>query len=1287
MGVFDQHEFVGTDRYEVRRRIGAGGMGVVYEAIDAEAARPVAIKTLGRIDANAIYRIKKEFRALADVSHPNLVGLHELVNHEEQWFFVMELVEGVDLGTWVRARDDASTAASAYQDTVLRTDPTRPTIDATWSQTRGALFSEELTDTQRSTAPEEDEAPEPPVYASVKRVDLWRLRESFLQLVDGLEALHTLGKLHRDIKPSNVLVTDAGRVVLLDFGLATELTERSLIQSSAQGLVCGTIAYMSPEQGVGEKLAASSDWYSVGVMLFEALTGRLPFEGPIYKVLMDKQRIDAPAPRDFVEDVPEALDAICRRLLARAPEARPGAAELRAALGGGEGPLYSPSASMSIQASSVFVGRRRELDALSAAFAHVEKKGTAVVFLEGRTGMGKSALAQEFVRGLLRADRAVVLRGRCHERELVPFKAVDGMIDALSRFLRTLPLADAEALLPRDIDVLARLFPVLARVEAIGNRVSSAVQAVAPSSSAEAPTSLLRDRGFAALRSLLVGIAARVPLVIALDDLHWGDADSGHLLAHLLAPPNPPPMLLLASYRPSDRPRLLEALDATLRDQASAIAFTHVEVGPLEPGAARALARSLLGDKPIDGAARAERAEQIADESGGNPLFVYELAGGDTPMQRLQLEDVLASRIASLPEPARQLLEVVASSPGPIATTVANTAADLLRGDRATSVLLVHHRLLRTAVHHDVEQLEVIHERVRDAVLQTLEPERVRQLHATLARLLNADEDADPVALVEHLEGSGDALGAADRACRAGRLAFEAMAFERAAALFERAIRLNPSADHGATKAWRAEALANAGRYVAAADAYLAAAEEVPVERALDLRRRAGEQLLTSGHVGRGVEILRGVLEEVGVRFPSTRERAMRSVTMARAALALRGLAFTPRPARALSATDRVRMDVCSALARGFALVDMIRAAYFATKFTKHALAAGDPHRIVRALAFEVVLVGTIDRSTDRIDETLVALERAAQLARSPHNEGLVLMSRGFVAHVRGRWRESTEALDAALAIFESRCVGVAWEISTSRLIGAESIAYLGRLGALRDRVESQIEAADRRGDLYTSTASKTFPQLTLSSLAADRPHELRDEVTSALAEWGDAERDYQHYAATASLVQADLYEGRAADAWARMAPAFEALEASLFLRVHLLSVSASDLFVRAALAAARESDAPRPILTAAKRRLRALRQVALPHVAAVVALARAQLSVLEGRTEEARTHYGEAIDGFEACGMSMALAAARWRLAELSPPKEAASLRAAASAVFEREGVVAPQRLLRVYAPIDSPG
>ena len=343
------------------------------------------------------------------MNHPHLVVLYELVSDAGLWFFTMELLDGVNFLAHVRGAGPS----------------------------REALAPERVA----------------------------RLREALPQLAEGVLALHAAGKLHRDIKPGNVLVTREGRVVVLDFGLAAELDRSGRYLSVRPGLL-GTLDYMAPEQAAALPVSPASDWYSVGVMLYEALTGGPPFEGAPQNLLMAKQRDDPPSPASRAAGVPDDLAVLCLELLRREPSARPTGAEiLRRLHSGATGPQTGPPRGGG--EVPLVVGRQRHLAALAEAFAEARRGAVVVTAVHGRSGAGKSTLLHCFLDGLSERGEAVVLAGRCYEQESVPYKALDSLIDALSRHLEGLPRLEAEALLPRDILALARVFPVLRRVSAV----------------------------------------------------------------------------------------------------------------------------------------------------------------------------------------------------------------------------------------------------------------------------------------------------------------------------------------------------------------------------------------------------------------------------------------------------------------------------------------------------------------------------------------------------------------------------------------------------------------------------------------------------------------------------------------------------------------------------------------------------------------------------------------------------------------------------------------------------
>ena len=223
-------------------------------------------------------------------------------------------------------------------------------------------------------------------------------------------------------------MTRAGRVVILDMGIAAEL-DRAGLHQSTEPQVIGTVPYMSPEQAAGLPVSPASDWYSVGVMLYEALTGERPFRGGTFAILLDKQNIDPPAPGTLVPGIPDDLNALCVDLLRRDPAARPPDREVLRRLGGAAagGPSSARGAWARASAGVPLIGREEHLAALRAALGAVKQGRTVVCSVHGRSGVGKSALIEHFLDDCGGADAdmepppwswpaAATSRSRCRTR-------------------------------------------------------------------------------------------------------------------------------------------------------------------------------------------------------------------------------------------------------------------------------------------------------------------------------------------------------------------------------------------------------------------------------------------------------------------------------------------------------------------------------------------------------------------------------------------------------------------------------------------------------------------------------------------------------------------------------------------------------------------------------------------------------------------------------------------------------------------------------------------------------
>ena len=1259
-------EFSGTERFVIERRLGAGGMGVVYQAYDRQRNDRVALKTFLHLDPAAIYYIKQEFRTLADVTHPNLVSLYELISDGEQCFFTMQLLEGVDFLSYVWGLGPGADVAS---------DRERPSSSAGDAETVVYIPGSKVDG--HSTVTELDAQ----TLSRAAPLKLDRLRGALKQLVEGVCALHRAAKLHRDIKPSNVFVTRDQRVVLLDFGLATELAEPA-DESSALDCVVGTAFYMSPEQAAGLPATSASDWYCVGVMLFQALTGRLPFAGSKSGVLWEKQNLDPPPPSELSPGIPEDLNALCVDLLRRNPAGRPTDKQVRRRVGSSLGSAPESNEPVLRQAAP-FVGRQQHLEVLSDAYASLKRGRTTVVFVHGRSGMGKSVLVERFLESLRRED-VVILAGRCYEQESVPYKALDSLVDALSRYLLRLTDVQVEAVLPRDVASLARVFPVLRRVGAVAN---------APRRSVEIPDQQeLRRRALGALRELLLRLGDRRPLVLSIDDLQWGDVDSANLIAELLRPPEPPLLLLLGCYR-SEYAETSPCLRVLLQqpDKAFQIDRRELAVEPLAAGEACSLALALLGcDTPAAQAA----ANSIVRESRGNPYFIYELvrhvqaganlADHSSSHEGPTLEQVLWDRIHKLPEAAYRLLEVVAVAGQPLKQADAYRAARLAPSERAALKVLRADHLVRSTGLGDDDEIETFHDRIRETVVDRLPPGGLKDCHGRLAVALEASSNADPEALAIHLQAAGELARAGHYYAVAADRAAAALAFVRAARLYRLALEFQTT-DVPASRSLRTrlgDALANAGRGAEAAHEYLAGAAGAPAADALELQRRAAMQSLISGHIDDGLQALGTVLDSVGLRLARTPRQALWSLLWRRAQLRLRGLRFRERDSSQVSAENLTRIDICWSAAVGLSIVDTIRGADFQARNLLLALRSGEPYRIARALAWEAAHTSTGGVPARHTTARLIdAANILAQRIGHPHALGLVMLCRGIAGYMEGRWKDGREFSEKAEAIFRDRCTGVAWELDTAHSFSNWSLFFLGEVAELTRRLPILLQEARERGDLYAATNLGTFVGH-LTWLAADNPQGAEREMQEVMALWSNRGFHVQHLTGLMGRIQIALYRGDGAAAWRIISSEWPDLERSLFLRVQTVRLFMRDLRARSALAAAREAADPGPLMRSARHDVRRIEQESLPWSQPLAERIRAALAAASGYESEAVQRLERAAAGFDSADMRLFAAAARWRRGQLVGGDEGRLLMAQAVDWMEQQRIRNHQRMTTLYMP-----
>jgi predicted ATPase/predicted Ser/Thr protein kinase len=539
-------------------------MGEVYLAEDTRLGRKVAIKLLPpqfTADAERVRRFEREARAASATNHPNIVTIHEIGETDGTHFIITEFIEGQTL--------------------------------------RQQMIS--------------------------ARLRLLEALEVATQVASALAAAHEAGVVHRDIKPENVMIRRDGLVKVLDFGLA-KLTEPPTPSIDTQaptyrkaetdpGTVMGTFRYMSPEQARGLKVDARSDIFSLGVVLYEMMAGRAPFEGETPSDCLASLLQTDPVPLTrYAPEVPGELERSVSRALAKDREERYQSIrdlfldlkrikqrlEFEAELSrqGGKETQVPPSPTVSL------VGREVELARLQGWFEKARRGQRQVVFVTGEPGIGKTSLIEAFLARVANEPGLWMARGQCLE-QYGASEAYLPVLEALAQLCRGPSRQRLVTLLRRQAPLWLQQMPWLTSSDERDQLQRATLGAT-------------RERMLREMAEFLESLTADALLVLVMEDLHWSDYSTLDLIALLARRPGTARLLLLGAYRPlevslSSHP--LRAINQELRMHKQC---AELPLGFLSEGAvAEYLAARFPGSE-----LPAELVRMIHQRTDGNPFFI-----------------------------------------------------------------------------------------------------------------------------------------------------------------------------------------------------------------------------------------------------------------------------------------------------------------------------------------------------------------------------------------------------------------------------------------------------------------------------------------------------------------------------------------------------------------------------------------------------------------------------------------------------------------------------------------
>lgn len=1090
-------------RYVIIEVLGSGGEGVVYRAQDTVRGEEIAIKVLHLDDGVAIPQLKREFRFLRDLVHPNLLPLYELVVERQLSFFTMSYIQGEDFLSSVKAGQPLSSLA--------------------------------------------------------------------YQLADVLDFLHRTGRVHRDVKPSNILVRPNGELVLMDFGIGLDLNGS---RTERQG-VMGTPRYMAPEvlamRGAGPK----SDAYSLGVLLYEALTGQHP-QASGRTQLNQASGFD---PRGMVEDVSESWASLVQGLTEPNPERR---FSVEMCLKFLQDSRNSTRFSTLAPAGGfAFAGRTSELARLQAAKEWVRDGFSPfVVRVEARSGMGKTSLVRHF---LSSQTDTIVLKGRCSEHELLPHKAIDGVVTDLVDYLRTRPDEFQLELLPEaDAAILTQLFPEFSLLPAY-HRLSTEVLQYGD-------YRVMRQRAYLALAGVLSRLSIEQSLIVAIDDLQWGDLDSGKLISEVFGGSDRPNCLLILSYRSEERGHsecLAEIFDRKpgLGDD---VPGTIIELGPLASVDANLLLQEIVGPDQRDSV------EQIVTEAKGSPLLLTEMAahvrgagglvttGATTEIMR----SIVATRVDLLSESSRDAFYLLCCCGGRTDVTLLSELS------RCSGELLV--RQLEQARLATTRQggmwIEPLHDAVRESTLLDLR-EGTPALHLRLAEAL-VRRAGDPAEITRHFHACHDprtsewAERAADAAARSFALATSIslyrLALDTALGERERDISLRNRL---------ADMLADAGRGAEAAPIYAQLANEVPVDKAIELRRRAAEQWLITGDSQRGTEVLSEVHRQVGLRWPQTPVGALGALMYHRGRLALIGdtgirnavLSQSDRtlrsskddpPVSALHQNVERQLAACRA-AWPIGMISVIHGAANASLFLRLALRSGNPSALSIGCAMEAIYhaIGG-PKNAHKVDRWMKYAETIGRAHLDSYTRAFLSFAAGQNRYLSGDMHAALAAFEESERLFLKHGRGVAWELNSGRIFWSDALFYLGHHRQLDQRFTEWIADATERGDDHILAALQMAkgPRTVLRDGDVEQ---ARQEIAEGAARWNAPYISYHHLSAGVGNAYVNIYRGAPREALATMPGLRAMMKKSYMDQVHVAQVQVGGMEAIASIEAAADERNP----------------------------------------------------------------------------------------------------------------
>ncbi len=1208
------------------RQLGKGGMGNVYSAIDLRTTAHVAVKVMRHLDSWSIYRFVEEFSWLSQLNHPHLVKLYDAFTEGDTRYFSMEQVEGLTIRNWFQTLDDR--------------DMSR------WNM----------------------------------------LRQVLAETASAIRFLHDCDVIHRDVKPSNLMITPSRRAMLLDLGLAMRAGKSTAgLQLVDGSKIVGTIQYLPPEALRGESQTFASDWYSFGVLIFETLTNSLPpiAVDPKNKDLDLRYKLNEEALQRKLEGLPDDLKSLCIDLLSADPVLRPMGNEIIQRLGAEDSHL------LSFAADAVCLGRDEVLTEITDSF-HATTETGKLVLVRGESGIGKTTLLKHWSRSLRRADDStLVLHFACHLQDHTPLRALNLLAQQLVTMMPDLPRELWEDLTASEGAEIVYGFPQMQQlIGALPRQKDPAVGV--------AELAARRAAGLHALLYWLRELSKRRSLIIVIDDAQWADADSGRLLAQLLSVGSGfQGLLLIADQGATVNSPLVESILHVLGSDEHP-ALKQIELRPLNSCVCAELLQRW--STAVGVTLAPEVSTDLTRRSGGNPFLLREvLSAYVNHVLQFKLDDEawlktarnqsrggvhLRSRFSLLPISMERVLQYLAIADEPLGFHQLQTVSRVLPHELLPLInYLASQGWIRINGTSLDSELEIAHDRFRDVVLDSMPDDRIYRRHYRIARTLSSESPPPWSRIAHHYWKAQRFREAAACYMEAARSSVRNNACIEALWFLERAF--HPNADRSLLEQrdalrLKADCLAASGRSSEAITTYqelASSSDDIQEQHLLDCLM--GEQWIARGDLNRGMNYLRGALEDLGVSADTqvTWLASMRLWMEARHLSASYSGRVLPRKQDPFSSTERCLNRVGTALV--FLNIGLGGRLIMALANVS-ASRGSDSDRAITLLRWGALIALGNRRTRTSSIRWIRAGRRLAKQSGNANAIALGQICTFIWLFAHGRFRRALQHGSKALSLYRSSDLTHQWEYGFVQWTMLILNWYEGRLRTLCEATKEMRAQWQSQSDVQWSfwihTHSAHLADLIVDDVAAGRA-----SINLVAPTVLDQPFQSPRYFVWISELRQEIYEGNAEAAievleagWVRL------FESNLSKLIHYKWLATS-LRLCCSLVAMKalpnERDKWLREATAAYKRLRGIPELVFMPVSEAQQLV---VNAAQGKIAP-RTRWEVVIRQLRASDMHLFAIATAWH-AELYWPDN--NVGAAKQELLD-QGCVDPEKLMRVILPL----